>query len=118
MSDNAARRILSSSSNSETEGLKYTIYINLFIFTILLTTFELIRNIKQMFLKRITKKFVKSFRVPSAPPRYPLGWIKHIMDISETEFLYMVGLDGYIFLRFIRICFKYIFFFILFLFQF
>ncbi len=93
-------------TRSETDGLKYTLYINFVIFGSLLILFEVVRNIKQMFLKRMTLKLEKANRVPSAPPKNFLGWIHHIMQISEIEFLHMVGLDGYMLMRFIKICFK------------
>jgi len=96
----------SNNSNGETEKVKFAFYVSTVIFIILLLTFELIRHIKQIFLKRITRKFQKSKRVPPVPPRYFFGWIVEIMKVSESDFLYMVGLDGYVFLRFIKLCLK------------
>ena len=56
-----SRRILvqdsSSYSGSETQRVKYALYISLVFFVILLVTFEFIRHIRQIFLKRITRKF-------------------------------------------------------------
>ena len=44
--------------------------------------------------------------MPEKPPRRFLGWIKHVYEIPGEEFLHMVGMDGYVFLRFIALCFK------------
>lgn len=46
-----------SSTVNETEGLKYTLLLAVIIFLILLTCFESIRGIKNIFLKRINRKF-------------------------------------------------------------
>jgi hypothetical protein len=48
---------MTESTVSETEGLKYTLLLAVIIFLILLTCFESIRGIKNIFLKRITRKF-------------------------------------------------------------
>lgn len=42
---------------NETEALKYTLLLSVIIFIILLTCFESIRGITNIFLKRINKKF-------------------------------------------------------------
>jgi hypothetical protein len=48
----------SSSTVNETEGLKYTLLLAVIIFIVLLTCFESIRGIKNIFLKRINRKFL------------------------------------------------------------
>lgn len=106
-----ATRILTEDTNgnyagSDTQRVKYALFLSLVFFAILLVSFESIRHMRQLFLKRLTKKFQSSNRVPAAPPKYFLGWVPHILKISESEFLYMVGLDAYMFMRFIRLCFK------------
>jgi calcium permeable stress-gated cation channel len=45
-------------------------------------------------------------RVPPYPPEHTFGWIFEIQKVSEADVLRMVGLDAYIYLRFIVICFK------------
>ena len=45
------------SSITETEGLYNTLYINLVLFSFLMTFFEINRNMKSTYLKRVTKKF-------------------------------------------------------------
>jgi hypothetical protein len=47
-----------SSTVSETDGLKYTLYLSLIIWVVLVICFEYIRHMKLMFLKRVTKKFL------------------------------------------------------------
>jgi hypothetical protein len=91
---------------NDTKSFLFTVYINLVIFALLLGLFEIVRHLKQIYLKRVKKKFQSTDRVPEKPPKNLFGWIKHVYDISGDDFLHMVGLDGYVFLRFIILCFK------------
>ena len=43
-------------SATETSGMLYTLYINLLLFIILLSFFEANRYMRQIYLKRMTKK--------------------------------------------------------------
>ena len=88
-------------------SLAYTFSLNIIFFTLLILFFEVNRNLSQLFLKRLRKSFEMDNRVPGRPPRYLLGWIRHIMGVSNAEFLRMIGLDGYMLLRFISVCFKF-----------
>ncbi len=51
----------SSTTTNETEGLRYTLYINFVIFGILLLFFECVRHIKHIYLKRVNNRFNVSF---------------------------------------------------------
>lgn len=66
--------------------------------------FEFCRGIQPIYLPRVTERFHD--RVPQLPNSCPLGWFQRINDISENDVLTMVGLDGYMLLRFIFICFR------------
>jgi hypothetical protein len=107
--DTVHRRITNDdvkNSNSETHQLISTIYLNAILFSFLLLLFEIFRHIKSIFQPRLNRKFEKTKRVPPKPPYYPFGWIYRIVHISDEEVLRMIGLDGYMLLRYINICFR------------
>lgn len=61
---NEMTRKLATEGTGETSALLYTIYINLFIFGLLICSFEAFRHFKQIYLKRMKRKFeVSNFRV-------------------------------------------------------
>lgn len=45
-------------------------------------------------------------RVPPYPAETFLGWFWEIQKVSEKEVLRMVGLDAYMCLRYIVVCYK------------
>jgi hypothetical protein len=49
--------------------------------------------------------------VPPCPSNYPLAWISSVMAVGDEDLLRMVGLDGYMLIRYINVCFKMSFFF-------
>ena len=93
---------------NESTQLINTLYINLIVFTFLVIFFECNRHVRSIYQKRLTKdKFVRSGRVPAAAPGgYFLGWVWALSKISEDDLLEMVGLDGYMLMRYINICFR------------
>jgi len=91
---------------TETDQLYNTLYINVFIFLSLSIVFELIRHMKSIFMNRLVKKFIRSNRVPEKPAVYPFAWIWSIISIDQEEVLRMVGLDGYMLLRYLIVCFR------------
>ena len=90
-----------------TRGMVITLGINLAAFVCIFAFFEVNRYYKQIFLKRLQRRFIAAGRVPKAPPPLILGWLVRIMQVTELEVLHMVGLDGYIYLRFHAICLKF-----------
>jgi hypothetical protein len=90
-----------------TRGMIITLALNLGAFVCILCFFEYYRNYKQIFLKRLQRRFIAAGRVPKAPPQLILGWLVRIMQVTELDVLHMVGLDGYIYLRFQAICLKF-----------
>ncbi len=93
-------------SQLETSTMLNTLYINLFIFLVLMLLFECNRHLKSVYLKRDCKRFQKAKRVPKVPPSYFFGWIVAVMNVTDEDFLRMVGLDAYVFVRFISLCLK------------
>jgi hypothetical protein len=94
-----------------TDSLIDTFYLNLFVFGCLVAVLELFRHQKsvyftRMYSPRYRKSVVNRDRVPEKPSWYPFAWIGSIYSIDEKSFLRMVGLDGYMLLRFIAVCFK------------
>ena len=72
---------------------------------VLMLIFEGSRHLKSIYMKRSTKdKFVKGGRVPEVPPSYIFGWLKTMNETTEEDILHMVGLDGYMLLRYIHVC--------------
>ncbi len=111
ISDVDAKRILSSQDDdaynyTETSQLLNSFYINLIIFASLLGIFELIRHMKSIYMNRYTRKFIHANRVPPKPNGLPFGWVWAIMHVSEEDVLRMVGLDGYMLLRYLIACFR------------
>lgn len=96
----------SNASQTTTAQLVNTLYINIFFFTILVGLFEILRRKKSIYLNRYVKRFIETNRVPEKPSLIPFAWIGKILSVSEHEILDMVGLDGYMCIRFIVVCFR------------
>ena len=95
------------SSYEETNQFKYTLLINFVIFIILVTVFEVNRGLKSIYMSRIKSKYVESNRVPPKPGTYPFAWIGSVLNVNDdTELLEMIGLDGYMLIRYIKACLK------------
>ena len=92
----------------ESLQLVNTLYINVIVFVLLVVFFECNRHMRSIYQKRLTKgKLVQTGRVPESPPsRYFLGWVVDLAKISEDDLLHMVGLDGYMLMRYINICLR------------
>ena len=90
-----------------TQGMLTTLFINMIVFVLILGFFEYNRYYRQIFLKRLQRRFIAAGRVPPNPPKIILGWLVRLMQVTELDVLHMVGLDGYMFLRFQAICLKF-----------
>ena len=44
--------------------------------------------------------------MPPCPSNYPLAWISTVMAVGDEDLLRMVGLDGYMLIRYISVCFR------------
>lgn len=91
---------------TETSQLVNTFYINIITFFILLVLFEILRKNSVLFLNRYKKRLINLNRVPTKPSSSLFSWIPLIFFISDDEILTMVGLDGYMLLRYISICLR------------
>ena len=90
----------------ETKQLLNTLFINIGVWAVLVGVFEFNRHMKSIYQKRRMKdKFVRAGRVPPDPGASLLGWVSTLNTISEDDILQMVGLDGYMLMRYINICF-------------
>eukprot|EP01038_Epipyxis_sp_PR26KG_P006986 gene6986-9547_t len=87
-------------------GMVETLLINLGVFLAVMLVFEINRHYKQIYLKRLQRRFQISKRVPPVPPEFMGGWFFEINKYQETDILRMVGLDAYMCLRYIGICYK------------
>lgn len=72
-----------STKTFSTSSMLYTLGINLGLFVFFIFFFEANRHYKQIFLKRMQKRFIKAGRVPPEPPDYTLGWLVAIWRVSE-----------------------------------
>jgi hypothetical protein len=93
-------------NNLTTTGMVETLLISTACFIFVLFVFEANRFYKQIYLKRLQKKFINAGRVPPEPPSYMFGWLFEIRKITEADVLRMVGLDAYMLLRDLVICYK------------
>jgi hypothetical protein len=91
---------------STTDSLESTIVINIIIFLVLMTLFEINRHFKSIYFTRLQTKFKRTKRVPMEPAWYPFAWIVEIYKVSEDELLRMVGLDAYMMVRYLSVCFR------------
>jgi len=95
------------SSREETNQFKYTLLINFVIFIILVAVFETNRGLKSIYMNRIKSKYIESNRVPPKPGSYPFAWIGSVLSVhDDTQLLPMVGLDGYMLIRYIKACLR------------
>ena len=85
----------------------YTLVINIIMFLMLLIFFEFNRHYRQIFLKRLQKRFIDIGKVPPIPARHIFGWLVAVFKVPELDVLHMVGLDGYMLLRYHTICLKF-----------
>ena len=89
-----------------TMGMITTLAINIGVFIAIQWVFEVNRFYKQIYLKRLQKRFEDIGRVPPIPPHHVFGWLKAIYAVSEMDVLRMVGLDAYMLLRYHVVCWK------------
>ena len=91
----------------ETRQLLNTLCINIGVWVVLLGVFEVNRHMKSIYLKRSMKEtFIRAGRVPPPPSTGILGWLSSLRSVSEDDILTMVGLDAYMLMRYINICFR------------
>lgn len=90
-----------------TRGMIYTLVINIIMFVMLLLFFEFNRHYRQIFLKRLQKRFIDIGKVPPIPARHMFGWLVAVFKVPELDVLHMVGLDGYMLLRYHTVCMKF-----------
>ena len=90
-----------------TRGMIYTLIINVCLFTFFLFFFDANRKYKQIYLKRLQKRFIDIGRVPPNPPEHLFGWLVALMRIPEIDVLQMVGLDAYMCMRYQVVCLKF-----------
>lgn len=94
------------SSRTTTNQVVNTLFINIALLATLSILFEILRRKKSIYLNRYVKRFIETGRVPSPPSMVPWAWIHKVLNVSEHEILDMVGLDGYMCIRFIVVCFR------------
>jgi len=88
----------------ELSALGATVQIYGILGLALLAVFELSRGKRSVYGRRLR---ALAHRTPPPPSRAPLAWLKPVLlTYTDTELQRMVGLDGYVALRYIRWCFK------------
>ena len=91
-------------SDEANNNLFHTLLMNILVFMVLMVIFEWIRTLKAVFLKRFTRKLQQQHRVPHLPGTHLFAWVFSTIKVSDSELLHMVGLDGYMLIRYIRLC--------------
>lgn len=91
-------------AEQRTDQIESTIISNVFIFVVLLIFFELNRHIRAIYLQRVVDKFKDSNRVPPTPSSYPLGWLFTTLKVDDEDLVKMIGLDGYVLVRYLKLC--------------
>lgn len=90
---------------TDSTQLLNTFWMNIAVFSILLLLFESVRHIKLVYMPRLKSKALKR-RSPPQPSKFAFAWILSIFDVEEETVLKTVGLDAYMMLRFITVCFR------------
>src|SRR3546814_12888060 len=104
-----SRRLGSSSNDddgldaSTADPVLATLEINIGIACLLVFIFEMCRHIRAIYAKRLKSM---PHRAPPAPGDGCMAWIPATTQVSEDETLRMVGLDGYMLLRYVRTCYR------------
>ena len=89
-----------------TEKAKNFILVGFIVMVVIVTLFEINRQKKWIYHRRLTKRLQAENRAPKPPHMYPFGWVVSVFSITDDEVLKMVGLDAYMFLRVQLLCFK------------
>jgi hypothetical protein len=79
---------------------------NLALFAVLLLFFEIVRHVRPIYLGRSTRLFQKACTESQYPSTSPFSWIFTTMGTSDESVLKLVGLDGYVLLRYIKLCMR------------
>jgi len=90
--------------DTNTYGVFIVILIQGIIGVVWYSLFESFRGQKEVFAPKLRSKKERCPKVDV--PRTPFGWIAPVLSIDDDEVLSMVGMDGYILLRFLRMCTK------------
>lgn len=90
--------------DTATSSVLATLSFNSFLLGIIMVSFELFRyHLIDIYAPRIRKD--ENSKIPS-PSRIPLFWIFQVLKVSDETLLENIGLDGYIFLRYLKMCFN------------
>lgn len=85
-----------------TSGIFATLVLQAIIGVVVYSLFECMRSQREVYWP---KKRTRPERCPkSDPSKGMFGWLTSTMAVSEEETLRLVGMDGYMMLRFIRMC--------------
>lgn len=79
-----------------------TVVLQSIIGTFAYLAFEKFSGQKEIYFNRV---FNKSDRCPPLPSGN-FGWLFQTLQVSDEDTLRMVGLDSYVFLRFLKLCFR------------
>lgn len=105
--DNIQDDALSDSTQQQrTLKAQNSLLVGFIVMVVILMLFEINRQKKWIYHRRLTKRLQTENRAPKPPYMYPLGWLVSVLHTSDEEVLKMVGLDAYMFLRVQLLCFK------------
>jgi hypothetical protein len=88
-------------ANADASPIWTTLYFNGAIGIVLLLLFERFRHRADIYFPRLLNY---PSRTPDAPPSGFGGWMKPLLVITDEQTLDYVGLDGYMRLKFLKVC--------------
>ncbi|CAM9257016.1 unnamed protein product, partial [Ectocarpus fasciculatus] len=86
-----------------TASIFATLTINGIICVVALAVFEMVRGQMEVFYPR---RRSKPNRTPSVPQPGLFSWVMPVVKTTDEELLSYAGMDGYVFYRFLFMCFK------------
>lgn len=90
--------------DTATAGVFATLLLQGIIGVVVYFLFELSRGQMEIFWP---KRRTRNHRCPKSDPSLtPFGWVWSVLTISDEETLHLVGTDGFVLLRYLRMCAK------------
>jgi hypothetical protein len=86
-----------------TASIFATLSLNGIICIVLLIVFEMVKGQLEVFYPR---RRSKPDRTPALPPDGIFSWVMPVINTTDDEMLSYAGMDGYVFYRFLLMCFK------------
>jgi hypothetical protein len=74
------------------------------------TLFEVFRGTTHVYSSRCATYAKRcrnsNYQPPIKRSRFPLAWVKPLLTMTDDRLLFLVGLDAYVMIRYVRLCWK------------